>query len=145
MRHIFNLLVSLLATCALSAQTTEDVVKWTVTLDRTESVIVFEANIEKDWVTYSQHLEPDGPIPTEFEFETVSGAVLSGEVVEMTTPIKKYSEMFDMEVLKFSQYAKFVQKVELSDGPVDIKGSIFFMACDAHKCLPPTSIPFTLN
>ena len=145
MRHILNSIVFLLAISALSAQTTEEMVEWTVTLDRAESVIVIEANIAEGWFTYSQHMEPEGPIPTEFEFETVSGAVLTGEVVEMTTPIKKYSEMFEMDVLKFSKYAKFVQKVELSDGPVDIKGSIFFMACDAHKCLPPTSVAFTLD
>ena len=145
MRLIIIFTIALFASLNLSGQKTEDIVKWTATLDRAESVIIFEAEILEGWFTYSQHTEPEGPIPIEFEFETVSGLVLSGDVVENTTPIKKYSDFFDLNVLKFSKYAKFTQKVELSDGPIDVKGQVSFMACDAQKCLPPTSVPFTLN
>jgi len=145
MRLLFILTISLIASINLSGQKAEDVVKWTATLDRAEGIIVFEAEILDGWMTYSQHTDPEGPIPLEFEFETVSGAVLSGNVVENTVPTKTYSEMFEVDVLKFKKYAKFIQKVELSDGPVEIQGVVSFMACDSQKCLPPTSVPFTLN
>ena len=49
----------------------EDPVDWSFSIEHLSDDIynlVIEANIEKGWNVYSQHVDPDGPIPTSFSF-----------------------------------------------------------------------------
>jgi len=105
--------------------------------------IVFEATMDKNWVIYSQHTKPDGPIPTEFIIET-EGIELIGEVEEITKPKTEISEMFEIEVSKFSEKATFSQKFK-PKGAKTVKANVTFMTCDNLRCIPPTTVDFEIK
>ena len=123
----------------------ENLVDWEFKLTEDGTAIEIEATIKDTWVIYSQHTDPDGPIPLEFEFTEMIGAELSGPVEEMTKPHTEMSEMFGVEVMKFKKSATFRQKLKPTDVNRSIKGSVTFMACDATRCLPPKTVTFAVE
>jgi len=123
----------------------DGLVRWSAEYDAAQSAIILTADLKDDWVIYSQHTDPEGPIPLEFEFETVSGVTFEGPVEELTKPITKMSEMFGVEVMKFKDKATFSQKIKLDTDPVTIKGMVAYMTCDSQRCLPPKSVPFQVK
>lgn len=129
----------------MMAQKTEDIVKWTASLDKAQSAILLSAEIKSGWVMYSQHTDPDGPIPLEFEFSGGSGLSVEGEVEELSKATKAFDEMFELEVIKFKGKADFRQKVMLTNSPATTKGYITFMCCDASKCLPPVTVELDIK
>jgi len=142
MRYILTtLFIALLST--LNAQF--DVVKWSIDFDKETSIVSIDADIEDSWVMYSQHTDPEGPIPLEFEFVESEDFSLIEEVIEITKPTIKFSEMFDIEVSKFTDQAKFEQKVKLNKSSGTIVVNVTFMTCDSEKCLPPRTVPLELN
>lgn len=138
-------------TCFLSLLTilcigqAAEVVDWTTSFDKESGSIMITADIDKNWVIYSQHTEPDGPIPLSFEFEQADGLAFEGEVIEQTTPIVEESEMFGITVRKFKEKAEFSQKVSGYHPGQIIKGNVTFMCCDDEKCLPPETISFEVK
>ena len=98
------------------------------------------AKMKGDWAIYSQHTEEGGPIPLKFTYE--DGVSLVGETVEETEAIKKMSELFEIEVIKFKKEAVFTQIFKPEKGQSSIKGTLTFMCCDSKRCLPPTDVPF---
>ena len=143
MKFCFSILV-VLFTMPVFGQS-ENLVDWKFSLNEDGTALEIEATIDDTWVIYSQHTDPEGPIPLEFEFTEIAGTQLSGSVVEMTEPITEFSEMFDVEVKKFKKSAKFMQKLMPAEGKRLIKGMVTYMACDATRCLPPKSIPFEVE
>ncbi len=73
-RHLLLLAFSLFATASLSAQ---NPVKWAFTAKDAGNCqvdLIFTANIEDGWCTYSQFLESeDGPIPITLTFQQTPG------------------------------------------------------------------------
>lgn len=122
-----------------------DPVSWDVQLNEDGTAIEFKATMKTDWVIYSQHTDPEGPIPLEFEFTEVTGAELEGLVQEMTPPEVMMSEMFDVEVKKFKKKADFIQKLRSNSSDKSVKGKITYMCCDATRCLPPKTIDFQVQ
>lgn len=122
-----------------------DPVSWTYIINPTTTDHQYEltitADIDGDWVVYSQHTDPDGPVPTSFTYN--DGAHLLGATQEMTSPIKAYSDLFEVEVVKFKKEAIFRQTFMDDDGAVSIDGAIRYMTCDGLRCLPPKTIEFT--
>jgi hypothetical protein len=49
-------------------------------------------------------------------------------------------------VKQFSNKIDFVQKITLKK-PVktNVGGTIYFMVCNDHECLPPVTIPFSVS
>ncbi len=144
-KNIFLLLSFLIVSGSISAQALEPV-SWesSVVVDENgDHRLVFEATMDKNWVIYSQHTKPDGPIPTEFEIET-EGIELIGEVEELTKPKTEMSKMFEMEVSKFSNSATFSQKFKPSGAKI-IRASVTFMTCDNLRCIPPTTVDFEVE
>lgn len=122
----------------------EEYVIWEVKMDEHGSGIEFKAIIQDDWVIYSQHTNPEGPIPLEFEFNSMESVALLGEVKELTDPQTKMSEMFEVEVKKFSGQALFHQELKVASEDMVIKGTITYMTCNSKQgiCYPPTTIDF---
>jgi hypothetical protein len=143
MRYYTSLVV-LLSSLSIFGQA-EDLVDWQFTLSEDGTELEIEATIATDWVIYSQHTDPDGPIPLEFEFTDLSGVELDGAVVELTKPITELSDMFDVTVMKFKKKATFKQKLKLTEGKPNIKGTVTYMSCDATRCLPPKTVPFEVE
>ena len=143
MKLCFSILVILFSLPVVGQD--ENLVDWKFSLNEEGTALEIEAKIKDTWVIYSQHTDPEGPIPLEFEFTEITGAELSGVVEELTAPMSEMSEMFGVEVKKFKKSATFKQKLMPKDGDRHIKGMVTYMACDATKCLPPKTIPFEVK
>ncbi len=132
---------------AFSQDATPSPVKWGFELKKSKDdkvEFVASAKIEKGWNIYSVYMGQDGPIPTEFVFDKIENGSLEGKIVEHSTPIKVHDEMFDMEVIKFKEMAKFSQTIASKNG-LKLQGEVLFMCCDSKRCLPPTTEKFNLS
>jgi thiol:disulfide interchange protein DsbD len=102
--------------------------------------LIATAKIEGNWALYSQHTSEGGPVPLKFTYE--DGVELKGETKENSIAIKKMSELFELEVIKFKKEAIFTQNFNPKEGQTSIKGSLKYMCCDELRCLPPTDVAF---
>lgn len=136
----------LLVTQTLPAQIFNPV-KWSYGVEQgndMECTLVLTATIEKGWHLYSQFIGNDGPIPTSFQFEKSKNFTLLGGVTE-GKPIEEYDKNFEMTLKFFANKAVFKQKIKLlTKKDFVAKGSLEFMVCDDHKCLPPEVIEFAI-
>lgn len=139
----------LLAT-SLSATGQADPVKWSFSSSRVsdhEYVITFTADIQKNWVIYSQFLESDnGPIPTSFSFNEANGIELVGQAEESGKIKEEYDDLFEMVLKKLSGTVRFEQKVKTTDNtPRSVSGYLTYMTCDNQRCLPPKDVSFSID
>lgn len=135
---IFSLL-SLL--CGVASAQTAKVVEWTASYDEEANSVFIDAEMKDDWVIYSQHTDPEGPIPLEFEFGKSEKIELEGEVLELDKPITVMSDMFGVEVMKFKEKARFEQKLGEKPTKGNLSINVTYMTCDSKRCLPPTTVP----
>ncbi|AEH02084.1 protein-disulfide reductase DsbD domain-containing protein [Lacinutrix sp. 5H-3-7-4] len=122
-------------------------VKWTSKANKlsdTEYEIEYKAVIDGDWHFYSQENNADdGPIATEFTFDTESKDYeVIGETSESKSK-KVFEDVFNMDVKYFEKEATFKQKIKLLNPEVKvIKAEVFFQVCDNEKCLAPETFEF---
>ena len=123
-------------------------VEWEFTqkqLSDTEIELQFKAIIEDHWHLYSQHIEDDGPVPTEFTFTTTDGFELVGNMQE-GEPLEEFDPNFDMILKYFGNEAIFTQKVKvISATDFKLDGNVYFMVCDEAQCLPPEEVEFSFD
>ncbi|MET0244621.1 MAG: protein-disulfide reductase DsbD domain-containing protein [Flavitalea sp.] len=143
------LLFSFLVVCgfAVSAQSSKQV-KWTFTAkkisDKTYEVHM-TADITGKWHMYAQDAG-DGPQPTAFNFTKNPLLSLDGNVKEVGQMKKVYEEAFKSEVRFYESSVNFVQVVKVKgSAKTNLAGKVEFMVCDDKQCLPPSSVPFTIN
>lgn len=110
----------------------------------TEAEIVFTAAIEAGWHIYSTDLE-DGPISATFNIERTDGVELVGKLKPRGNEIKKFDQIFQMNVRYFETKGEFVQKVKFTKPEYTITGYLEYGACTDETCLPPTEVPFTFS
>ena len=138
MKKFLFLLLSLVISYSYSQ--IEDPVSWTFSVEKIDIEtynLVIDADIENGWNVYSQHVDPDGPIPTTFSFFEHDGYKLIDSVSESNTNTK-FDPVFQMTLSSFQETAVFKQKVKLIDDTLSvIKGELEFMVCNATMCLPP--------
>ena len=123
-------------------------VKWTFSAEKItnqEYELIMTADVEKGWYVYSQTMDEDGPIPTNISFDEGQKIERLGDATEVGKKKEAYDEMFEMQIVKYADKVKFLQKVKIEKGVKVIKGEVEFMTCDDHRCLPPTSVPFTIK
>ena len=114
-------------------------------LSDTEIELQFKASIEDHWHLYSQHIEDDGPVPTEFTFTTTDGFELVGNMQE-GEPLEEFDPNFDMILKYFGNEAIFTQKVKvISATDFKVDGNVYFMVCDEAQCLPPEEVEFSFD
>ncbi len=99
------------------------------------------ATIAPHWAMYSQFSDEDGPIPLSFSYDSKG---LIGSTEEISEPIKEYSKLFEVNVIKFKEKAVFRQKFIPQAGQKSFKGSLEYMVCDEKRCLPPSIVDFDL-
>ena len=118
----------------------EDPVDWDFSIEHIENDIynlIIEAEIEKGWNVYSQHVDPDGPIPTSFLFSESEDFILIDGVVESNSTTK-FDPVFQMNLSSFQDEAIFKQKIKILNDTISaIQGELEFMVCNATMCLPP--------
>lgn len=111
----------------------------------TEAEIVFTASIQPGWHMYSTNVVEDGPTPTTFNLDEISGAEVAGALQAKGNVIKHYEEMFGTDVYFFENKGLFVQKIKLLGGDYSIKGYLEYGACNDMNCTPPTAVDFTYS
>jgi thiol:disulfide interchange protein len=125
-----------------------DPVKWTFEVQQVnaqEYDLIITANIERGWSVYSQHLEAQsGPIPTSFSFDQSSDIQLVGTTIESGNKKEAFDQTFGVKIVKFSNKARFTQRVKVADNTDIVKGKLTYMTCDDTSCLPPSDIDFTI-
>ncbi len=143
-RRIFKLIsvlyIGLIALGNLSAQIYNPV-EWSTEVKDAgngEYELLIHATIEKEWHLYSQILpSDDGPIATEFTFPESDDYSLIGKVEEPKAKTE-YDPNFDMKLNYFEEEVTFIQKIKANSiEGFDITAEVYFMVCDAEKCLPP--------
>ena len=116
----------------------QEPVKWSfksIRINDTIAELQFVASIDRTWHLYSQAIQEGGPLPTEFKFEKATGIKLVGKVTEPKGH-EEYDEMFELTVKYFEKEAIFTQKVKItSNKPVNVKGILYFQACDDKSCI----------
>lgn len=110
--------------------------------DNGEADIIFRATIEPGWHVYSTELGEDGPIEATFNIVKMDGAETVGKLKPQGNEIKKYDQMFGMELRFFEQNATFVQHIKFTKQQYDIDCYLEFGACNDESCLPPTEVAF---
>ncbi|MEJ7558858.1 MAG: protein-disulfide reductase DsbD N-terminal domain-containing protein [Pedobacter sp.] len=145
MKKLMLTVLMLLSLSAVQSQILKPV-KWSYLAkktSKTEATLLIRATIDNGWHIYSQTVPDGGPIKTSFSFKPAKAFSLVGKTVE-PKPISKFEKTFDMNVAFFEKSVTFQQKVKLVGGKTVIKGSVEFMVCDDHQCLPPETVEFSI-
>ena len=146
MKRIFILLFALLSVFT-SAQIFTPV-SWDfsqIQVSDNEIELQFRATIDEGWHLYSQFIEDDGPVATEFTFTTEGGYKLIDGVTE-GQPIEEFDPNFDIVLKYFGDEAIFSQKIKVTSAVnFRLNGDVYFMVCDETKCLPPEAVKFSFT
>jgi thiol:disulfide interchange protein DsbD len=120
-------------------------VKGTFKYNAKSSTVIATGEIEPGWHLYSQKTDENaGPIPTKMVIEASKNYKIVGVAVEGTVPHEIFDKNFESTVYLFElQYAAEQQINVKKQGA--LKGEMQYMICDDTKCLPPISVPFTLE
>ncbi len=147
-RVIVLLCVFLLWVNSLNSQVLSPV-KWSYSVEKAGNSLInlkFKATIDHDWHIYSQHNPEGGPIPTSFHFDQTSSFELIDKVNELSKAEVKHDDSFGLDLNLLSNDAIFVQKIRIKTKEAFIiKGTIEFMCCDNHRCLPPKDVDFSFS
>lgn len=110
-----------------------------------EIELQFKATIDDGWYLYSQFIDDDGPVPTEFSFTTQGAYSLIG-IPNEGMPIEEFDPNFDMILKYFKNEAIFTQIVQVSSAEdFNLDGNVYFMVCDEAQCLPPEEVEFSFE
>ena len=112
-------------------------------ISSTEAVVFMKATIDDGWHIYSQFLKDGGPVKTTFTFPASTAYTLDGATIE-PKPVTKFEKAFNMDVSSFDHEVIFQQKVRLKAGQVTVKGTLEYMTCNDHQCLPPEDLDFSI-
>ncbi len=144
--RIILAIVSLFLSVFLKAQ---DPVKWVFTAKKISDKkyeLHITAKVEPSWHTYSQTTPEGGPLPTKITFIQNPLLHLEGKPKEEGDLHKIHDETFDVDVKYFDGTVDFVQTITVKAAvKTTIRGSVEFMACNDHQCLPPKTIPFSVD
>lgn len=123
-------------------------VKWSFTavpINDQEVDFILKANIDKGWYVYSQYIDEGGPNPSNVTFEKTAAYSLQGKNKEGGHMKKVFDDMFEMNLIKFSEIYTITQRLKVKDWNKPVKGSVYFQTCDDTRCLPPEEVPFEIK
>jgi hypothetical protein len=112
-------------------------------ISSTEAVVFMKATIDNGWHVYSQTVKDGGPVKTTFTFNSSKEYKKIGKTME-PKPISRVEKVFNMEVGFFENSVIFQQKIKLKTAQTIVKGTLEYMTCNDHQCLPPESIEFSI-
>lgn len=124
-------------------------VQWTFSAKKIEAgkyELHLSGKVDHPWHTYSQNTPEGGPLPTKITFDKNPVVQPEGKLQETSEVKTIHDAVFDVDVKFFPGDAEFVQVVRLkANVKTKITGKVEYMACDDHQCLPPKTIPFTIE
>jgi len=112
-------------------------------INSTEAVVFMKATIDNGWHVYSQTVKDGGPVKTTFTFNPSKQYKKIGKTIE-PQPILRMEKVFNMEVGFFENSVIFQQKIKLKTSQAIVKGTVEYMTCNDHQCLPPENIEFSI-
>ncbi len=148
MRIYLSLAISLLISGICLAQV-KNPVKWEFfakKINETTYEIHMAARLESGWHIYSQSTSDGGPKPTVIKFSANPLIATKAGVKEVGKLVRKYEEIFEVEVKQFSDNVDFVQVVTLkANVKTTFAGTVEYMVCNDKECLPPTTQKFSVS
>ena len=135
----------LLSITSLQAQV-KNVVKWDYQINKIDNSryeAVLTAKIEKGWHLYSKDIPHDSGIPTKMKITTANVEPV-GDVQEIGKKTEEFSQAFGVQIVYYSDSAKFVQAFTLKDAGIKtgITAEIIFQVCNDRICLAPNTLEF---
>jgi len=120
-------------------------VKWTFSYVAKSSTVIASGEIDAGWHLYSQKTDENaGPIPTKMVIEPSKNYKIIGAAVEGTVPHEIFDKNFESTVYLFETHYAVEQLINVKK-PGTLNGEMQYMICDDTKCLPPITVPFTLE
>jgi thiol:disulfide interchange protein DsbD len=113
-------------------------------VSESEFVLILSATLSPGWHLYSQHLEAGGPLPTRISFDPGNCFVLVGETREEGTPVQFFDSIYEMNITWHADSVSFHQNIRLSKPAATVTGTIEYMTCNEHRCIPDKK-DFTIN
>ena len=148
MKKILSLTLGLIIVSAMNAQV-KSPVQWSFSskkINATTYEVHLTASIESAWHIYSQTTPEGGPVPTSIEYLQNPLLTLDGATKEVGKLEQHNEPLFGVDVKQFSNKVDFVQLVKLKGkAKTALNGSIEFMTCNDHECLPPKSVKFSVS
>jgi hypothetical protein len=145
MKKIIHLLLILSLPLFIHAQV-ENPVKWSFSskkINATTYEVCLTAVVEKGSHLFGQ--EPGlGPSPAVIKFKKNPQVTLNGKVKEVGKLHQGFERNFNTELKYYEGQVVFVQQVTVKAGS-KLSGSVEFMVCDDHQCLPTTSKGFSVQ
>lgn len=120
---------------------------WTYEAERVkpqEWRLKLQASLAPGWHIYSQHLQEGGPIPTLIKTEPNQEYSFVGKAEERGKPVQFYDSIYEMEITSYAERVSFLQWIIFDRITSEIKGTVEYMVCDSHQCLPQEE-KFTIN
>lgn len=144
MKRFGFLALFLLTVCAGFAQMVEPVkVDVKMVKDGDNAVLTFTMNIDEGWHVYGTEEIEYGPTPTSISVETIRGAQLDGGLEYEGQPVKKYDEVFELDVEYFEHKVQFAQKLKILEDDFTVEGYLEYSACNNQSCMPPMKVEFS--
>lgn len=147
MKKLFTAL-ALFALPILASAQIENPVKWSFTAKKVNATtyeVHATATIENGWHLYAQEAG-EGPVPTSFKFTKNPLVATNGKVKENGKLHKSFDKNFNSELKYYENSVNFVQTVTVKGkAATKVKGSVEFMVCDDHQCLPPKEVEFAVS
>lgn len=142
-----SIILIFLASFSLSA-VAQNPVTWKYTTrkiaEKTYEVHI-TANVADPWHIYSQSTPEGGPVATQITFRKNPLVTTVGVIKENGKLRTKYEEVFGVDVKFFDGAVDFVQIINLKlPVKTNLTGSIEFMLCNDHECMPPATVPFSI-
>jgi thiol:disulfide interchange protein DsbD len=120
-------------------------VKWTFDFNSASHKVIATGIIEPGWHLYSQKTDENaGPIPTKMLIDPAKNYKIIGAAVESGVPHEIFDNNFESTVFLFESSYVSEQEIKVKK-PGKLTGEMQYMICDDTKCLPPISVPFTLE
>ena len=136
----------LLGFCVCAQQL--DPVRWSYKVNYTsdtEAELVFTAKLDDGWHLYSQHTDPNGPLPIEFTFADSKDYRRIGTVGE-PKPHEEMDDIFQCMVKSFSGTVVFRQRIErLSAKDFAATGTVSYQLCNDGSCIAPEDHDFSFS
>lgn len=144
MKRLGFLALFLLTVCAGFAQMVEPVkVDVKMVKDGDNAVLTFTMDIDEGWHVYGTEEIEYGPTPTSISVETIRGAQLDGGLEYEGQSVRKYDEVFELDVEYFEHKVQFAQKLKILEDDFTVEGYLEYSACNNQSCMPPMKVEFS--
>lgn len=138
-----------LAIIAIIAFAQENPVSWSSKAEKQNAgtyKVIITATFSAPWHIYSQHTPEGGPVATKFTFSKNPLITLVGKTEEKGTLKTTHDKNFGVDVKYYSNKVDFIQIVKVRGNvKTNVSGSVNFMVCNDHECLPPSDQSFSVK